>query len=479
MTLLFYDLETSGFSPRDQRIMQFAGQRTDMDLKPIGEPYNVLIKMTDDILPDPDAVLLTGITPQMTLTDGITEAEFLSLFHEEIAIPETIFVGYNTIRFDDEFMRFLHYRNFYDAYEWHWADNRSRWDMLDVVRMTRALRPEGINWPFDSSGKPSNRLELLSRVNKLKHDHAHNALSDVRATIAIAQLIQEKQPELFTYLLGVRSKAAVKALVEKSQPFVYTSGKYEAIYEKTTVVTSVCADRLGSGSVVFDLRHDPTPYLALSSKEIASRWSHYCKERPCPHPRIPLKSLQFNRCPAVAPLGVVNEENQKRLDLDLTVIAKHHKVIRDNPDFCAKVREAVSLLDKEQQLRFMSDPLEVDSRLYDNFVGPKDKQAMSMIRAAKGSELTNLTVTFEDDRLEALLPLYIARNYPANLNDEDRKTWEQFRERRLVGGKGASKAAKYFERLAQLAERTDLTQQDQYLLEELQLYGQSVLPISD
>ncbi len=479
MTFFFYDLETSGFSPREQRIMQFAGQRTDMYLNPIGEPYNVLIKLTEDILPDPDAVLLTGITPQMTLSEGISEAAFLKLFHEEIATPDTIFVGYNTIRFDDEFMRFLHYRNYYDAYEWHWADNRGRWDMLDVVRMTRALRPDGIKWPFDSSGKPSNRLELLTSVNKLDHAHAHDALSDVNATIAIAKLIQDKQPKLFAHLLKMRSKKAVETFVSSSRPFVYTSGKYAAEYEKTTVVTAVCEDQHGSGSVVFDLRYDPSDYLELAPGEIAKRWKHFCKERPCPHPRIPLKTLQFNRCPALAPLGVLNEENRQRLQVDLAKIQKHHQIIQGNPDFCKRVREAVLLLDKEQQMRLMQDSLDVDARLYDNFVGPKDKQAMRVVRAASIAQLSEPLPAFEDERLQALLPLYKARNYPISLSDEERSEWERFKERRLMDGKGDSRAAKYFERLAQLAERSDLSDQQRYLLEELQLYGQSILPFSE
>src|SRR5687767_13856438 len=147
-SFFFYDLETSGFSPREARIMQFAGQRTDLDLRPVDEPVNELVKLTDDILPDPDAVLITGITPQQTLADGFTEAEFLQRFTADVATPGTIFIGFNSIRFDDEFMRALHYRNFYDPYEWQWQDNRAKWDLLDVVRMTRALRPDGIQWPF-------------------------------------------------------------------------------------------------------------------------------------------------------------------------------------------------------------------------------------------------------------------------------------------------------------------------------------------
>src|SRR4029079_148122 len=120
MKFYFYDLETTGFNAREGRIMQFGGQRTDANLQPLGEPDNVFIKLTPDILPDPYAVLVTGITPQKTLTDGITEAEFTKYFHEKIVQPDTVFIGYNNIRFDDDFIRHILYRNFYDPYEWQW-----------------------------------------------------------------------------------------------------------------------------------------------------------------------------------------------------------------------------------------------------------------------------------------------------------------------------------------------------------------------
>src|SRR5665213_4460728 len=220
-SFFFYDLETSGFNPRGARVMQFGGQRTDLELKPVGEPVNVLIKLTPDVLPDPDAVLVTGITPQQTLADGVSEAEFLRLFYEEVVLSGTIFVGFNSIRFDDEFMRFLNYRNFYDAYEWQWQDGRSRWDLLDVVRMTRALRPDGIQWPFAPDGKPANRLEFLTKVNKLDHFSAHDALSDVQATIAVAALLRDKHQELFDYLLTMRDKKKAAGLVQQGAPFVY------------------------------------------------------------------------------------------------------------------------------------------------------------------------------------------------------------------------------------------------------------------
>src|SRR5690606_4286428 len=177
---------------------------------------------------------------QKTIQEGITEAEFLKVFSNEIATPETIFVGFNTIRFDDEFMRFLLYRNFYDAYEWQWSDKRSRWDLLDLVRMTRALRPEGIKWPVGSDGKPTNRLELLTSLNGLNHQNAHDALSDVMASIDVAKMIKGKQPKLFEYLLNIRDKKKVEVLANSGQPFIYTSGKYANEFEKTTMVATVC-----------------------------------------------------------------------------------------------------------------------------------------------------------------------------------------------------------------------------------------------
>src|SRR5476649_2087312 len=99
MNFYFYDLETSGFNPRGARIMQFAGQRTDMNLQPIGEPDNLLIKMTADILPEPDAVLIHGNTPQKTIAEGISEAEFAKYLATKVFTPDTIAVGFNNIRF--------------------------------------------------------------------------------------------------------------------------------------------------------------------------------------------------------------------------------------------------------------------------------------------------------------------------------------------------------------------------------------------
>lgn len=477
-SFFFYDLETSGFDPRNARIMQFAGQRTDLQLKPIGEPVNTLIKLSADILPDPDAVLVTGITPQQTIAEGLTEAEFVRLFHEHVVQPDTIFLGFNSIRFDDEFMRFLLYRNFTDAYEWQWKNGCSRWDLLDVVRMTRALRPDGIKWPFNSEGKPANRLEMLTQVNKLGHDNAHDALADVQATIAVAKLIRDKQPELFDYLLTVRGKKAVAELVTAGQPFVYTTGRYPSEHLHTSVAVQLARHTQSDTSLVYDLRHDPTPFLAMNVEQLIEAWK-FTKDPEVL--RLPVKSLKYNRCPAVAPLGVIKDTaSQERIGLTIETVQKHLAILTEHQaEFADRVRTAVVRLDEERertQISLVANQLTVDGQLYDGFLSDSDRALCNKVASAEPAVLASFAEKLHDKRLQQLLPLYKARNYPSALSGEERQAWDSFCHERLFGGGDKdSRAAKYFARLQELAEGKP-TQKQQYLLEELQLYGESIVP---
>lgn len=456
--------------------MQFGGQRTDMDLKPIDEPFNILIKLSEDILPDPEAILVTGITPQKTLSEGVTEAEFVEIFYKDINKPGTIFAGFNSVRFDDEFMRFLFWRNLYDPYQWQWKDSNGRWDILDVARMTRALRPEGIKWPFDSEGKPANRLEYLSSINKLEHTDAHDALSDVRATIAVAELIKKKQPKLFDYLLNLRHKKTVRQFVESNDTFIYTSGKYPVEFEKTTIVAAIGPNADGSGKLVFDLRHDPDDFTGLSSEELAALWKYDKDKKQIP---LPIKSLQYNRCPAIAPLSVLDKKSQERLKIDLKQISDNEKKIKKAKDFHPKLLKASEILNKDRiQTGIVISDLDVDARLYDEFISDKDRMTLEKVRSGSPDGISGFIEKLSDARLKTMLPLYKARNYPDKLTDEERAHWDDYRKRALLSGDENSRMSKFTKRLNELASGKfgDLDDEKKYLLEELHLYSQSILP---
>ena len=474
-SFFFYDLETTGIRTHDCRIMQFAGQRTNMDLEPVGEPVNILIKISPDILPEPEAVLLTGITPQATIQDGVTEVDFLKVFTEEVATPDTIFVGYNTVRFDDEFMRCLHYRNFYDPYEWQWRDGRSRWDLLDVVRMTRALRPEGIQWPVTDEGVPTNRLELVSSLNGLDHAQAHDALSDVGATIAVAKLIRDKQPKLFDWLLQLRGKKQVKEFLAANQTFVYTSGKYDNDTEKTAVVERLTLGDDQQGALVYDLRHDPQQFAALSTEELAERWQ-YNRDPQAPA-RLPVKTIKYNRCPAICPVGLIKDDTvQARLGITLQQVEKNRAALAALPELRQKILLARQLMDAQRgdNLPAAAAP-QAELRMYDGFADDHDKQLSSVVRAADPSEITSDNLNFHDNRFNEMLPRYKARNFPEALSAEERTAWDDYRNRLLFEGGDNSLLGKYFQQLGTCAEDKKYADK-QFLLEELQLYGQSLMP---
>jgi exodeoxyribonuclease-1 len=429
MTFYFFDLETSGFNPANDRIMQFAGQRTDMDLKPIGKPDNILIKITPDVLPQPDAVLVHGITPQKTISEGISEAEFAKYLTNQVCTPNTTMVGYNNVRFDNNFIRFILWRNFYDAYEWSWKEGCSTWDLLDVVRMTRALRPEGIKWPFAPDGKPRNKLEFLSSINGLDHADAHDALSDVQACLALAKLLKSKQPKLFDYLLKHRAKNRVAPLITSGRPVVFTN---------------------------------------LNQAELDERWAARGEDAPY----FPVKSLGYNRCPAIAPIEVLAKDNgYERLGLHKEIVENHLAKLKQAGGFADKLRQALEIMWPKQQ-DLVADPFKADGRLYDGFIPNEDRTKMSMLRAASTEELVN--IKFKDERLNHLLPLFKARNFPKLLQDKELADWQKFREQKLIK---SGEADRYFKRLEELAKTPGANGQQKYLLDELNLYAQSVIPI--
>lgn len=450
--------------------MQFAGQRTDSELRPIGEAYNMLVRLSDDTLPSPEALMVTGISPQQTVDEGYTEAEFARLLMTEIFTPDTIVVGFNNIRFDDEFIRHLLWRTFYDPYEWAWRDGRSRWDMLDVVRMTRALRPTGIVWPV-IDGKPTNRLELLSAQNGLEHTQAHDALSDVTALIAVAQLIRDKQPQLFDYLLSMREKSNIKSLVnlDTKQPFVYTSGRYDAEHEKTTVAFPLTAGRNGN-IVVYDLRVDPSDFVGLSSDELSKLlFASYEERQADGFVRLPVKELQYNRAPAVAPLGVLEQgDSWERIHLSRDVVEQHQKILLQHPEFAENIR---SLYERVPEYKPSPDP---EAQLYDSFVSDRDALRCEMIRGATEHELADLHPEFIDERLDPLLLHYKARNYPRSMTESEIMAWEKWRGERI-----ARQLPKFMQSLQRLSTSGSLTDHQLFIIQELQLWAESIIPSAE
>jgi len=473
MTYYFYDLETTGFDTRYGRVMQFAGQRTNDKFEPIGKPLKVLIRLSEEVLPSPEAVLVTGITPQMTIEEGYTEAQFLQRFNKQALQPDTVVVGYNSIRFDDEFMRFMLYRNFYDAYEWQWKDKRSRWDLLDVGRMMRALRPEGVNWPVDDEGNPTNRLELLTKENNIEHIGAHDALADVHATIELAKLFHMAQPKLYDYLLKQRPKREVAKLVDpgKPQPFVYTSGRYESKFAKTTVAIPIAVHPHIPGQVlVYDLRHNPNEIADMTIDDMLGNLKTRYNDRPDGFHKLPIKVLATNKCPAIAPLGVLDTASWERIGLDLETVKKHAALLRKHENIAK-----MALGTWEEYGKPRKSETDVEGQLYEGFLNDKDRSMLTEIRNKSEDELADYHPNFIDERLPELLLRYKARNHPKSLSEKEESAWRKHVAKRLMKGMGNSPSLEaYFKSIDKMTKQKK-DEKSRFLLEELKLYGESLV----
>lgn len=470
-TFFFYDLETSGFSARHDRIMQFAGQRTNDELKPIGQPVNLLVKLTDDILPSPGAVLTTHITPQMTVADGISEADFCRYFLEQVATPDTTILGYNSTRFDDEFIRHTLWRNFHDPYQWAWSEGRDRWDLLDVTRLVRALRPEGINWPTKRVAETDQLIATVNLVdmakcNGFENDNAHDALADVKALISLARLLRQSQPTMWRYLLDHHDKHSVLDIITPSQPkpFVYASGRYSSSYQKTTVATVIAEGSTPNSYLVWDLRYDPADFTSLSEVEILGNLTaDRATRRQDDFVPIPIKELSINKCPAVAPLGVLGAASETRISLSRAEAMRHYHQLNSQAGLVKRLTRAWC---KRPAFPPASD---VEGKLYDSFTPKSDQAKIRLVAAADSAGLADLHPNFTDERLDELLFRYKARQYPASLSESEEERWRKFRRVKLERELPA-----YLSELSKLANSPAA---DQFILEELQLWAESIAPV--
>jgi exodeoxyribonuclease-1 len=433
-TFYWHDYETFGANPSRDRPAQFAGLRTDAELNVIGGPLVIFCRPANDFLPHPQACLITGITPQKALAEGLPECEFIAKIHRELAVPGTCAVGYNSLRFDDEITRHTLYRNFYDPYAREWQNGNSRWDIIDMVRTTSALRPEGIEWPLREDGLPSFRLEELTAANGISHTAAHDALSDVHATIALARLIKERQPKLYDYVLHHRDKRSVLAQLDIAgmKPVLHVSGMFGARRHNIALVVPLAAHPVNKNEIIcFDLGANPQVLFDLAVEQLQQLLYTRTEDLPEGTLRLGLKSIHINRCPIVLTPKMADPATARRLGINGEQCRKHLEALRgyraqDNAGFKAKVQAIY-------RGRGFDAPNDPDLMLYSGgFFSEQDKQVMQQLRAQTPAALAAGRFVFEDSRLPEMLFRYRARNYPGSLAPEELARWEEYRYHRLT-----------------------------------------------
>lgn len=473
-SFFWHDYETTGTDTRRDRPLQFAGVRTDADLNIIDEPLMLYCRPADDLLPHPMACLITGITPQQALEKGLPEVEFIAQINEQFARPGTCAVGYNSLRFDDEVTRNTLYRNLFDPYAREWQNGCSRWDIIDMLRLTRALRPEGINWPKYEDGTPSLRLEDLTKANDLDHGKAHDALSDVLATIAVAKLVKQAQPKLFEYVLSSRTKQKAQGMLdtERMKPVLHVSSKYPLEQGNLALVAPIATHPTNpNATLVWDLRVDPTPLFELNAEQLRSLIFTRRDQLPDDAPKVSLKLVHANRCPILAPANMLSAEEAQRFSINGDLCRQHLALLRNEIGLSEKLRAIY-----QQPLDKISDP---DLAIYSGgFFSQDDRKLMDKVRLADADTLTNIDLPFQDPRLEEMVLRYKARNYPFTLRDDEQQRWEEYRSQKLlVGEDDFLSFDQFYAELNRIATDPSTTDKQRTILEELALYAESIYPM--
>jgi exodeoxyribonuclease I len=448
-SFFFYDLETYGTDPRRSRIAQFAAIRTDADLNQIEEPHDFLVQPADDLLPSPIATLITGIEPQRARRDGVNEAEAFARIFEAMSVPETCALGYNSLRFDDEFVRFGLFRNFYDPYEREWRGGNSRWDLLDVMRMARALRPEGLQWPQREDGAPSFKLEHLADANGVRIGDAHEALSDVRALIGIARKLKQAQPKMWEYALRLRDKRFVARLLDTVAitPVLHISQRFPASRLCAAAVAPLTRHpHIDNRVIVYDLSEPPDELLTLDVDDILDRLYTPVADLPPGVARIPLKEVHLNRAPILVEWAHLREDELERLQIDPTLVLTRVEQLRAaGPALAEKIRRVYAG-------RPMQAAIDADGALYDGFLPDADRKRFPDVRSASPQALRERDFAFQDSRLQELIFRYRARNWPDSLTADEAERWRVYRRLRLCEDRGLSEYSfdRYRAEIAQL-----------------------------
>lgn len=477
LTFLLHDYETFGANPRYDRPAQFAAIRTDMDLNEVGEPIMRYCQPAPDYLPSPESCLITGITPQQALEQGVPEDVFAREIEAAFSQPGTVGVGYNTIRFDDEVTRFLFWRNLIDPYAREWQNECSRWDLLDVVRMVYALRPDGIEWPVKEDGSPSFKLEDLARANGLGHEQAHDALSDVRATIALARLIKQKHPKLFEFAFALRKKDRVlhemglPAQQIDARPFLHVSGMIRPERGCIAVMWPLAQHPTNKNEVIcWDLNADPSELAAIDADTLRLRMFTRAADLPEGVTRLPIKSIHINKSPMVVRnLKTLSPEMAAKWGIDMNLCIEHAVKARALPDMSQLWKQVYSKLEGH-------GPNDVDQDLYNGFIGPADRRRLNQLRELSPQELSVDRTGFDDARLQELVFRWRARNWPDSLTEQEQERWQLHCMAVLLDGAGGARTVEQlFAQIDALSETVE-DERAEEILGALYDYAEAIVP---
>jgi len=415
MPFVFYDTETTGTDAAFDQILQFAAIRTD-DLLNELERFEVRCRIAHHVVPSPGALAVNRIG-----ADRLSDPTLSSWYQANCAIhaklrawSPAIFIGYNSIGFDEDFLRQGFYQNLLPTYLTNTGGN-TRADVLTMAQAAMLAMPGTLVIPTDDKGKARLKLDMVAPANGFNSHNAHDALGDVEATIHIARLLMARVPPLWQAMMNVSRKPSVISFTSSHPVFLLgeASGAAGSLKPVTLIVRRPDYD---AALAVFDLRTDPQPLLALNEEELLKVLTQR---------NSPIRSVRANAQPIVLPLALAPSAAAA---IDGSLLTARAAMIRGDEEFQKRVARAMVA-------RYADRPesAHIEQRIYGGFPAQDDEVRMQQFHAAPWEKRFELTQAMQDSRYREFGIRILHAEMPEVLPSEERVRMGQWRRARIDG----------------------------------------------
>lgn len=441
-TYLFYDTETTGLNESFDQILQFAAIRTDLNLKEL-ERYELKIKLNPDVIPTPRAM----ITHRMRFDDictGISEYQAAQQIHQWVNQPGTISLGYNTLEFDDSFLRFLFYRNLLPVYTHQFKNNCGRMDLYPITIMYYLFKNTVIDWP-EKNNKISLKLEDINTANQFVSGRSHHAMVDVEATLALAQRFQTEQ-DMWIHLSDYFNKQTDE---KRTQP----------LQQNTAVMVQ--------GKLGFDKHYQcPVLFVGHRSHYKQSLWLQLDTEIiQTAEENIKFSSKKFGEPPFILPQRFLQQLNPDRLAL----AEENKKWLQQHADIFQKI------IKYQTEYRYPVYPeTDVEASLYLNgFWTAEEENICRIFHAATPKEKAALIEKIKNPRLKTLAIRLLGRHFREYLTASQAEQYESYLKKETIldyRNKPRQTVESALNEIAECKKQQDIDEQQLAILDELKNY---------
>ncbi|WP_316228268.1 exonuclease domain-containing protein [Bradyrhizobium sp. SZCCHNR1039] len=421
MAFIFYDVETTGTAATFDQILQLAAIRTD-DALNVTDSLNIRCRLLPYVVPSPEALLVTGVTASDLGSAPFSHFEMMRQIHTKMAewsAEGAIFVGWNSMRFDEGMLRQGYYQSLLPIYQTN-TNGNGRADMMRMAQVASACMPSCLAIPRDSKGKCVFKLGGIAEANGVQLDNAHEAMSDAAAVLGIARLVKQSTPKLWDAMVTNARKAAALKLIKNHSHLVLSETYWGAPY--TFIVAPVVANAANANEwALFDLQFDPEPLLNANDADLLDAIDGKTKK---------IRRVSVNSQPALLPLEFAPVEIRGGR-LSITTYQARAKAVLEHTEFRRRIGFLLSERYADEQPSSY-----VEENIYASFATSADEIRMHNFQRSEWSDRKAIIKSLGDERFREFGRRILACERSDLLTEREAQQWRGWCRDRLLSDSG-------------------------------------------